>query len=149
MWCGGGIHGIAQIYENAFGIKKYGKNDIFTFIRRIVVFIFVSYAWIFFRVDNIHQGFYATYSMLKGISHPLTYLREGFHAMGLHRDFLPLLALYILPLTIFDYFSLKKDVIEYIGNCGKLAQHGFAVTVILLLLFYCYVGQSTFVYFQF
>lgn len=145
----GGIHGMAQIYENAFGIKKTEENNIFSFIRRVVVFMFVAFAWIFFRVDNIHQGFYAVASMMNGISHPLTYIREGFRAMGLHRDFLPYLALYLVPLLMYDYFSLRTDVIEFIGYKGKIIRHGFVIIVAFLLLFYCYVGQSAFVYFQF
>lgn len=145
----GGIHGLAQVYENAFGIKKTEGNDIFVFIRRMVVFAFVSFAWIFFRVDNIREGFYAAFSILEGIDHPIGYLREGFQAMGLHRDFLPYLELYLVPLFVFDFVSLKKDVIAWIGTKGAIVRHGYMVIIILLLLFYCYVGESTFVYFQF
>ncbi len=145
----GGIHGLAQVYENAFGIKKTEGNDIFVFIRRIVVFAFVSFAWIFFRVDNIHQGFYAAFSMLQGISDPVGYLREGFCAMGLHRDFLLYLALYLIPLFVFDFVSLKRDVITWIGSKGVIVRHTYMIIIIFLLLFYCYVGESTFVYFQF
>ncbi len=145
----GGIHGMAQVCENILGIKKTDGNGLFVFVRRIVVFAFVLFTWIFFRVENIHQGFYAAISMLKGISHPITYLREGFNAIGLHRDFLPYLALYFVPLLGFDFVSLKKDVILWIGSKGAVVRHGYAITIVLLLLFYCYVGQSSFVYFQF
>lgn len=145
----GGIHGLAQVYENAFGIKKEQDNWMFMWFRRIVVFAFVSFAWIFFRVDNIHQGFYAARSILEGISHPITYLREGFHAIDLHRNFLPYLALYIVPLFAFDYISLNHDVIKIIGSKGAIVKHAYSIAIIIVLLFYCYVGQSTFVYFQF
>ena len=102
-----------------------------------------------FRVDNIREGFYAAFSILEGIDHPIGYLREGFQAMGLHRDFLPYLELYLVPLFVFDFVSLKKDVIAWIGTKGAIVRHGYMVIIILLLLFYCYVGESTFVYFQF
>lgn len=145
----GGIHGMAQIYENAFGIKKTADNAPFTFIRRIVVFSFVAFAWIFFRVENIHQGFYAVSSMLKGISHPIIYLGEGFSAIGVHRDFLPHLVLYFIPLLVFDFVSLKKDIILWIGTKGAVVRHGYVILMVFLLLFYGYIGESTFVYFQF
>lgn len=145
----GGIHGLAQIYENAFGIKKTEDDRLFIFIRRVVVFAFVAFAWIFFRVDDIHQGFYAIHSIFNGISHPITYLREGSRAIGLHKDILPYLALYLVPLFIFDHISLKQDVIDMIGSKGAFVRHTYVITIIFLLLFYGYVGQSTFVYFQF
>ena len=112
-------------------------------------FRIVFVAWIFFRVNDIRQGFYAAASMLKGISHPVTYLREGFSSMGLHRDFLPYLALYLIPLFVFDFISLKKDVIAWIGSKGVVVRHAYSIILIILLLFFSYVGQSTFVYFQF
>lgn len=145
----GGIHGMAQIYENAFGIKKTDGNAPFVFIRRIFVFSFVAFAWIFFRVENIHQGFYAVFSMFKGISHPATYFREGFTAIGVHRDLLPYLALYFIPLLVFDLVSLKKDIILWISTKGAVVRHVYVIMMVLLLLFYGYIGQSTFVYFQF
>ena len=111
--------------------------------------MFVLFTWIFFRVENIQQGLYAACSMFKGLSHPITYVKEGFSAIGLDRDFLPYLSLYFIPLLVFDFVSLKKDVILWIGSKGAVVRHGYAIIMVLLLLFYCYVGQSTFVYFQF
>ena len=135
--------------ENILGIKRTDGKGPLIFIRRMAVFLFVLFAWIFFRVENIQQGFYAAVSMFQGLTHPVTYLREGFNAMGLHKDFLPYLALYFIPLLVFDFVSLKKDVISWIGSKGAVVRHGYAIVMVLLLLFYCYVGQSTFVYFQF
>ena len=109
----------------------------------------MAFAWIFFRVENIHQGFYAVSSMLKGISHPITYLGEGFSAIGVHRDFLPHLVLYFIPLLVFDFVSLKKDIILWIGTKGAVVRHGYVILMVFLLLFYGYIGESTFVYFQF
>lgn len=145
----GGIHGLAQVCENVFSIKKADGKGFIVFLRRIVVFTFVLFSWIFFRVENIHQGLYAASSMLEGLSHPITYLRDGFTAIGLDGGFIPYLALYFVPLGVFDFISLKKDVISWIGAKGVVVRHGYAMIVILLLLFYAYVGQSTFVYFQF
>ena len=145
----GGLHGLAQIYENAFGIKKATENNFFTFIRRIIVFIFVAYAWLFFRANTIHQGFYASVSMLYGLSNPIEYLKTSFYALGLSKSFIPYLILYLMPLFIFDYVSLKTDVIAWISSKHPILRHILMILIILILLFFGYVGQSTFVYFQF
>lgn len=145
----GGIHGLAQVFENVLGIKKAKGHGVLVFLRRAAVFVFVAFAWIFFRADNVQQGFYAVGSLFQGISHPLLYLREGFHAVGLHWDFLPYLALYFIPLFVFDFVSLKKDIPAWIGSKGSVLRHGYMIILIVFLLFFCYVGKSTFVYFQF
>jgi len=148
----GGLHGLAQIYENAFGIKpkREEENDIFTIIRIIVVFAFVSMAWIFFRVQDVHQGFYAIKNMFVGVSHIWQYISQGITAMGLHNlTNAGLMVLYIVPLTVFDIFSLKTDVIEWFVNRNAVVQNTVTTILIVTIMLYGYAGQSTFVYFQF
>lgn len=145
----GGLHGLAQIYENAFGIKKTQNTDFFSWVRRIFVFLFVTFAWIFFRVPDIRQGLYAFKSIFDGITHPINYFVNGFHSLELTKHFLLNLGLYLIPLSVFDYLSLKMDIIDWIGKQKIWTRHIIAVLCIVLLLFFGYAGQSTFVYFQF
>ncbi len=146
----GGMHGAMQVYENAFGIKKSEQNNIYSVIRRIVVFAFVALAWIFFRVENIHQGFYAIKQMLNGISDPLQYLIHGIKSLGLYdKKYLICFFLYFVPLTIYDYVAMKTDIISLIGQKHAVIRHALAIATILAIIFFGYVGQSTFVYFQF
>lgn len=145
----GGMHGVMQVYENAFGIRKQDDNGIYTAIRQLFTFAFVSLAWVFFRVDNIHLGFYAVYSMLSGITHPISYLKDAVNALGFDGSYIFRFILYLVPLAIYDRYSLKYDVIEQLGNRPAWVRHMVAILTIAVIIFYGYVGQSTFVYFQF
>lgn len=50
----GAIHGLAQVIENLFGVKKYKESKgVLGWIRILVVFLFVNFAWIFFRAPDM------------------------------------------------------------------------------------------------
>ena len=146
---GGGLHGVAQIYENAFGIKKKSENIVYAIMRKIVVFCFVAYAWVFFRVDNYRQGIYVTKALLSGITKPVEYFVNGTNSIGISASIAWKVALYLIPLFIFDYISLKADLIELINTRKALTRHLVLILMIVLLLLFGYAGKSTFVYFQF
>ena len=150
-FCGlGGVHGLAQIYENVFEVKKGKSNyDLYSWIRRSVVFAFVTFAWIFFRANNIHEALYAAKAIWNGILDVKSYCRQGINDLGINVQSIPLLLLYIVPLAICDICSFKTDPIEWLGTKSKWLQHFIIILIIFVLLFWGYVGESTFVYFQF
>lgn len=145
----GGLHGAAQVYENVFDIKKKTENKVYAVIRKIVVFFFVAYAWIFFRVDNYTQGIYATKALFSGITHPVEYFVSGINILGITGNTAWKVVLYLVPLFIFDYISLKVDLIEWMVARKTVVRHLVLIIMILLLLLFGYAGKSTFVYFQF
>ncbi len=148
----GGIHGAGQVCENTLGVKKAEKRDVVWLLRVPCVFAFVTLAWIFFRASNLHDAVYVLKNMLNGFSikHFGAYLTDGHRALAtdgaLH--FRMLLALF-LPLAIYDFFSLKTDISEWIGKQNSAIRYAYVVSIVLIILLYGYVGQSTFVYFQF
>lgn len=145
----GGLHGVAQVYENAFGIKKNTDNKVYAILRKIVVFFFVAYAWVFFRVDNYRQGIYVTKALLSGITHPVEYFVNGINTLGVRGSVAWKVALYLVPLFVFDYISLKTDLIEWIKTRKTVVRHLVLILMIVLLLLFGYAGESAFVYFQF
>lgn len=145
----GGLHGVAQVYENAFGIKKKSENIVYAIMRKIVVFCFVAYAWVFFRVENYRQGIYVTKALLSGITKPVEYFVNGTNSIGISASIAWKVALYLIPLFIFDYISLKSDLIEWIKTRKAITRHLVLILMIVLLLLFGYAGKSTFVYFQF
>lgn len=50
------IHGILIIIENISGILKKKSNFFFDFLRRVLCFLFVVFAFIFFRAKNIKEA---------------------------------------------------------------------------------------------
>lgn len=63
FWHGGGatflvwglMHGIYQIIEDVFGIRK-GKNSVSKGLQTGITFILVTIAWVMFRADSVGQG---------------------------------------------------------------------------------------------
>lgn len=51
------MHGVLQIIEKALGWQKYEGNSFVKAFRIFVTFLFVNFAWIFFRMPNISDTF--------------------------------------------------------------------------------------------
>ena len=146
----GGIHGLGQVYENAFDIKKQEKRDIYWIIRVIVVFSFVTSTWVFFRAARIKDAFYVYKKTFTGISHLKNYIFSGLEALGLDSAInVRIILLYLIPLAIYDYCSLKCDICDWLGKQHGVVRYSYILIVICVILLYGYFGQSTFVYFQF
>ena len=148
----GGLHGAGQVYENALGVQKTEKRDIYWLLRVPCVFLFVTLAWVFFRAASLHDAAYVLRHMLDGLSlrHPGAYLSGGLRALAMDRArSLRTLLLYILPLGVYDFFSLKTDVCAWLGRRGPVVRCAYVLAIVSLILLFGYVGRSTFVYFQF
>lgn len=154
----GGIHGLAQVFENALGLSKKPKQEPRKkgIMRRILgipfVFVFVTLAWIFFRADNLPDAVYVLTHLLTGfeIAHPGSFLAEGMLAIVMDWElFWRDLLVYILPLAVYDMFSLKTDISAWLGQRNLFIRCAYIAAVLAVILIYGYVGQSTFVYFQF
>lgn len=54
----GGLHGLFQVIEKAIGLNKKISTGILKLTRIIVVFLFVTFTWIFFRMPTFGDAFY-------------------------------------------------------------------------------------------
>lgn len=150
----GGIHGAGQVVENIFFRGKKGENSNSYFghvLKMIFVFLFVSFAWIFFRSQSLHDACYIISHLFAGIGQPITYLHDGFLNIGIGKvRFLVYILFLFLPLAVFDAFSLRKDLILEFSKKKTLFRwlitYGF---VIMCILFMPILEKSEFIYFQF
>ena len=154
----GGIHGLAQVLENVLGLNRKPKREPRKkgTLRRILgvpfVFAFVTLAWIFFRADSLQDALYVLAHLFTGfeIAHPGSFLAEGMLAIVMDWElFRRDLLVYILPLAVYDLFSLKTDISAWLGQRNLFIRCLYIAAVLAAILIYGYVGQSTFVYFQF
>lgn len=149
----GGMHGIAQIVENA--VLRKQKRDYTRWhklCRVLIVFTFCTFAWIFFRARNVSDAFYILIHVFDGITEPLVYLRQGFRDIGIgKRNFALYLAL-ILILFVFDWKNQKTDVIKKISQFPAIIRWSVYIGFIELIVL-CYsflaVDAGSFIYFQF
>ena len=148
----GGIHGIMQILEKQLGTKltKRSSKNI-QIIKILIVFSMVSIAWIFFASNSLDDSFYIIKNMIVGIKHPRAYLLSGIRNLGLnfYKGFY--IAFSSIILTIYDYFLLKRDVIEYISyRKASFRWILYIIFILWMIINIPYNNTSTeFIYFQF
>ncbi len=152
----GGIHGIAQVIENMIFPKNKRTNSkgIVWLIRVLIVFCFCSFAWIFFASNTVSDAGYIIRHMLDGISNPITYLYGGFSSIGLGKGSLLFLMPSLIGLIIYDYKSLKIDVISVISNKKTAIRWTVYILFLLWMIFNILFNIPTtdateFIYFQF
>jgi len=149
----GGVHGLAQIVENALGIHTPKKRNLIWVFRVILVFAFTTLAWVFFRAQNISDAIYVFAHMLDGILNPIHYARQGFVAMDITKERLVFyIIVYFLPLVMLDWFGARngEDAIAITENWNKGSKWLFYIFLGLVIVFFSQKGVAAeFVYFQF
>ena len=148
----GGIHGIAQILENLFSRplswlrrRTWGKV-----LCGLSVCLFCGFAWIFFRAPAFSDVLYILTHSFDGFGHPLSYLMQGFAALGLY----PLKILYlfglIMILAMYDFLHKDRDILLEIPKKKKGLVWSLYLMLGLLVVFFSQKGvAAAFVYFQF
>jgi len=146
----GGIHGFYLILET--GLKTFAKKStspgvLLIAIRTWFIFICVSLAWIFFRAENIRDGFYV-------LTHFFSLQGEGLHATFSGANIgKSELVLYFVIIIVF----LTGERISLICDFSVFFQHRVPMfcrwtiyyIAIFLIVFWGKLGSSQFVYFQF
>lgn len=147
----GGIHGLLQILEDIFHIKKNTKTYSFSwFIRVLLVFILMTFTWVFFRASNLHDALYIFRHMFDGIANPRSYIISGLYSFGVQAPYLlTMLAIYLIPLFIIDYINVKYDALTILNNKPIAIRYLAYFVLLLMILLLHYVGEVNFIYFQF
>lgn len=147
----GGIHGLAQITEGLFVTKnKQRSRGITGVLRCFIVFVFCAFAWIFFAAPSMGDAVYVVKHLFDGITSPVAYLRGGFVDLGMEISTLLALTAGMLLLGIYDFISLKKDVITLISEKKAFVRWTVYVLMALVVIFFSQKGiAAEFVYCQF
>ena len=147
----GGIHGLLQILEDIFHIKKNTKTYSFSwFIRVILVFMLMSITWVFFRASNLHDALYIFRHMFDGITNLRSYIVSGLYSFGVKAPYLlTMLAIYLIPLFIIVDINVKHDALTILNNKPMAIRYLAYFVMLLMILLLHYVGEVNFIYFQF
>lgn len=92
LW--GLFHGICQVIEKRFGLQKSESKGLIRFVRILVTFLIVSFAWILFRSPTIADAF--------NIVHQITTLYMGFNVSMDGFEMLAYLAIALVPFVLFE-----------------------------------------------
>lgn len=146
----GGVHGLAQILENMVkGKVKDDSRGALWMVKVLLVFCFCTFAWIFFVSKSLPDAIYVIGHMFEGISRPSTYFKEGIAALLINSKELTTMIISIIILLVYDYLSLKLDVIIWLSNQKWLVRWSLYYVFVFYMLLNVSVEKSSFIYFQF
>ncbi|SCW65780.1 D-alanyl-lipoteichoic acid acyltransferase DltB, MBOAT superfamily [Ruminococcaceae bacterium YRB3002] len=150
LW--GAIHGAAQVIETGFhNRKEKPTGKIVTVIKVLLVFIFTTFAWIFFVANSIEDAIYVITHQFNGISLPVSYLTNGFTTLGLVSVYdIVIIGIGLTILFIYDRLSVREDLIKRIGHRFPVSQWLFYLILGMIIVLFSQKGvPAEFIYFQF
>ena len=108
-----------------------------------MTFVFVMLAWVFFRAQNFTDAVYIISHMFFEITAKINY--AGFSAVRKLSA-----ALSIAVLFLWEYLSLKSDLITRVTSCRNIViRYACYFMLLTLVLLFRAAEQVEFVYFQF
>ena len=151
----GALHGLYQVIGmfttkirnnfNAF-IKLDKHPKIHKFIKIIICFVLVDFAWIFFRANTLNDAFY----VIKNI---FNFSNLNITMLGLDKYNFILLFISIILLIIYEIFNKKINLIDWINNKNIIIRWIIYLIIIFTILIFGIYGPgynaSQFIYFQF
>jgi D-alanyl-lipoteichoic acid acyltransferase DltB (MBOAT superfamily) len=144
------LHGVAQVIENLFNIKKTGKHTFKWFVSVVFVFAFVVFAFIFFRSPNIKDAIYVITHLFSGAASPISYFATGFRALHGSAGSWVTLIFSLLLLTGYDFCSLKNNVLLTIEKRKPAFRWVLYICFIVLMFFLIpSASHQGFIYFRF
>lgn len=159
----GALHGIYQIFESIFCrifnklyVEKSNKETkTFTnkFLKLIITFALVCFAWLFFRANGLSNAKVVLSEMIHHRNW-FSLVDQSIFNMGISRDYWHVLIIAILILGVVDYQKYRgKDVVErfFVQNWWFRAS-AVIFMLIYIVLFGCYGSTfdvQQFIYFQF
>ena len=143
----GGIHGVGQVVENALVPKDRTYRSAVRWLKTALVFCFCALAWTFFAAKSIPDAFYIIRHMFDGIT---GFLEYPANSLNIEKDYIFSLTISFAILILYDYFSLKHDVISLISSRKKVVRWCVYVLFVLWIIFNVAPNDKpVFIYFQF
>lgn len=146
LW--GGIHGLLQIIETLLYPK--GKPRRKQFWQLPLTFILICFTWIFFRANSIEDALWIISRLFWDASRPINYLKTAVICLDLSYIQLVTMWLPVLLLGIYDYLSLKCDVLKEFSKLKFFIRWPVYVLLLVTIILFSPKGIATeFIYFQF
>lgn len=146
----GGLHGVMQLVEREFKKRETSRTALPKGFSCFLVFLFVSFAWIFFRAQTLSDAWYIITHMFQGISNPIRYLLQGYTYLGWNKV---TMFFHIAQLAILfgvERRMQKEDVFESVQTFKKPLRWMVYLLICFLILIWLPVqSDSEFIYFQF
>lgn len=151
LW--GLIHGVFNVLENILGINKKSKRNILLdSLRRVLTFIIVVFAFIYFRAENIHHG---NEYLLAIINNPRSLnlmedlSKTKFGTANIYPLLVGIAILFIFDVLKYNKINLSEKVLKIILPIRWIIYLAFIFAIIIFGVYGPEFSESAFIYFQF
>ncbi len=156
----GGLHGLYLILSILNEKVRHGFNKalnigqhstIMKWMDRIIVFILVDFAWIFFRANSFADAKYVITHMFSfDFSHGIGQALKGkMYSAGMEPVEFLSSALLILFLLVFESMEHSSRDFEMVNKRPAFVRWGIYYIILLAIMFFGAFNDSQFIYFQF
>lgn len=143
----GGIHGFYQIVETLLFRKKKERRGFFSLF---FTFLAVCLAWVFFRANTLADAWRIITYIPFDIANFENYIKTLVICLDMDYSHMIYLCMPVLLLAVYDFASLKTDVLVWISNRKAWIRYPVYILFLVVILLFAEKGVSTdFYYFQF
>jgi alginate O-acetyltransferase complex protein AlgI len=156
----GFLNGIYFVIENRFQKMTPSLQKVhglmMTLLKRSIIFLFITFSWIFFRAQNLGSAFYIIKHLFSNIPEQIRLIvsNRNYSRMELlyinqsSKEFL--VAIFSIAAMIVIHSLQKKDRIDdWIKKKGIVFRWSFYYAIVLAFIFFGIFNRTGFIYFQF
>ena len=151
LW--GLIHGVFNVLENILGINKKSKRNILVdSLRRVLTFIIVVFAFIYFRAENIHHGNEYILAILnnpRSLNLMEDLSKTKFGIVNIYPLLVGVAILFIFDVLKYNNINLSEKVLKIILPIRWIIYLAFIFAIIIFGVYGPEFSESAFIYFQF
>lgn len=147
----GGLHGALQVIEKAFEKTKLMKCKVkLPFVIQVILnFVIVSILWVFFRAQSFKDAVYTLLFCFSGFANPIQWLSSALANLGIGWIQGIRIVGMLMILGVFDYLSLKRDVIADVSRWKLGFRWLLYVGFIVMIFLWAPATSAEFIYFDF
>jgi len=139
---------------------KLGKSRWLRLWKIALTFLFVCFAWIFFRANTLEEAWYVISHLFTGLDQSLAALFTDFPSLAGINAFLrplvdqvkdvgPVISLFLVGMVILSIINHRVGGRAFLWRLPALARWALYYLLAGAILFLGLYGQSQFIYFQF
>ena len=134
--------------KNGTAIKT---NPLVAVVKAIGTFLLIDFTWIYFRANTLADATYVLKNLFTDVSQWFStgYFQTAMETIGFYTNNGVAILYCILFMFAVELWEGKSTITNRLNKANVLVRWGFYYTIILLIIFFGYFGQSQFIYFQF
>jgi hypothetical protein len=144
------------IYNKISALAKEGKklpktNPAVAVVKAMATFLLIDFTWIFFRANTMTDAVYVMGNLFSDVSLWFTqgYFADAMTAIGFYANNGVAIFCCILFMFRVELWEGNSTIVDRLNKSNVFVRWRFYYTIIILIIFFGYFGQSQFIYFQF